>query len=207
MAIEISCPGCGQVFRLRDHYAGRTVRCSRCQGPIQVPTDDDEYAMAEPEDSPDEPARSSGGLVRGRTERSYIHLRCRTETELDGPELRAVADPLARMVRTYCAECEEHFPMDQFAWSDTGEKISDYYRRYQGQVSPLLRVLASRLGMFLIAGGLAWFAFSGSLVFHSIWVLGAGLLLAVGSVAAHTLVLGPWILNRAFGTSDSRELN
>ena len=145
-------------------------------------------------------------LVPGRTERGYIHRSCGAETLLESPELQAVADPLARMKRTYCAECEGIFPIAEFAWSDTRENISDYYRRYQGQVSPWQRFLASRLGMFVIAGALVWFGFSGSLVLGSFWVLLIGLLLAIGSLAAHTLVVGPWILKRAFGTSDAREL-
>lgn len=205
MAIEVTCDRCHKGFRLADHYAGKTVRCSGCQGPIPVPDGndaDDDYAVAEDE----APAAAVEGLVRGRSERAYVHRACGKETALDGPELSAVADPLARMVRTYCAECEEFFPMDEFAWSDTREPISAYYQRYQQQVSPLLRFLASRLGMFMIAGCLVWIGFSGSLVLGSVWVLGVGLILSLGSFAFHTVILGPWILRRSFGTGDAREL-
>jgi predicted Zn finger-like uncharacterized protein len=37
MAIEIVCPQCDQSYRLRDHYAGATVRCRQCGDAFPVP--------------------------------------------------------------------------------------------------------------------------------------------------------------------------
>lgn len=144
-----------------------------------------------------------------RTSREYIHRKCRGTTEIDGPEFSALADPLANMVGTYCAECEEFFPIGEFAWADTKERISDYYKRYQQQASPSQRFLASRRGMFVMSG----IAGAAGLL---IGILGLkmpviGVVLAVVAVVAmlalHTLMIGPMILKQVLGTSDPRQLD
>jgi predicted Zn finger-like uncharacterized protein len=47
MPIRTTCPSCRTVYTLADHYAGKTVRCKECEGPIVVRaargrTEDDE---------------------------------------------------------------------------------------------------------------------------------------------------------------------
>lgn len=53
--------------------------------------------------------------------RTYTHRRCQMQTEMGGPEFRAMSDPLAGMKATFCSHCEDHFPVKEFAWSDSDE--------------------------------------------------------------------------------------
>ena len=109
------------------------------------------------------------------------------------------------MVSTYCSECEETFPITEFVWDDTQERISDYYARYQHQASGLQNFLASRASMFTIAG----VVFSLGLV--SCVALGLlGLIAAIAgaviSIVLHVTVLGPMILRQVLGTNDPTQL-
>jgi predicted Zn finger-like uncharacterized protein len=55
MAIEVTCPGCGKDYRVKDERAGLKIRCKECQSTIQVPgLDEDDYG--EQEAAWDEPA-------------------------------------------------------------------------------------------------------------------------------------------------------
>lgn len=109
------------------------------------------------------------------------------------------------MVATYCSECDDMFPIEEFAWDDTQERISDYYARYQSQASGFQKFLAARVGMFTIA--------------CVVFVLGLlscvalgplGLVIAIGgaivAIVLHILVLGPMILRQVLGTDDPTQL-
>ena len=37
MAIEVTCESCFRDYRLKDQFAGKTIRCKECREPIQVP--------------------------------------------------------------------------------------------------------------------------------------------------------------------------
>lgn len=144
-----------------------------------------------------------------RTSRDYVHQRCRTISVIEGPEFTALADPLANMTGTYCAECDDAFPIAEFTWADTGERISEYYARYQQQASPTQRFLASRTGMFVMAAAAGLLTL---LVFMLVLKMPvAAVILAVVAVVAtfalHTLTLGPMILKQVLGTSDPRQLD
>ncbi len=206
MSIQVSCQGCQKSFRVKDDYAGKKIRCPACKGVLDVPGI---FEVDVSEASHDIPtiAAPKGGMVRGRTERDYTHRACGTSTTVDGPEFSALADPLARMVSTYCVKCDDHFPVDQFSWSDSQEKLSDYYRRYQEKASPFQNFLASRMGMFSFAGSLFVLGLVGALALGSIWLVAVAVLLAIVAIVVHVLVLAPWVLKQAFGTSDARELN
>jgi hypothetical protein len=203
MAIEVSCRGCQKRYRLKDELAGRRMRCSVCKGVLEVP------ALVE-DDSFEDDEQSSvaiGGRVAGRTSRDYTHNSCGESTTVDGPEFSALADPLARMVATYCSHCEVAFPLDQFVWSDTQERITDYYRRYQSMGTPFQNFMASRAGMFWLAtvpfglGLLAYF------ILGNQWFIPGGLLLGLIVIVLHVTMIGPAILRQVVGTSDPRELN
>lgn len=206
MSIQVSCPGCQKSFRVKDDYAGKKIRCPACKGILDVPGGP-ELVVAEALSEMPAPPAPKGGMVRGRTERDYTHRTCGTSTTVDGPEFRALADPLARMVSTYCAHCEDHFPIDQFAWSDTQERISDYYRRYQEKASPLQNFLASRMGMFTMAGALFLLGLAAALVLGNFWLVAGAVLLAIIAIVMHVVALAPWVLKQALGTSDARELS
>lgn len=72
-----------------------------------------------------------------RTSREYVHHKCKTVTVIEGPEFAALADPLANMTGTYCAECDDAFPITEFAWADTGERISDTTNAIDNRPRPL----------------------------------------------------------------------
>lgn len=146
---------------------------------------------------------------KDRTSREYVHRKCRGVTAIDGPEFSALADPLANMTGTYCSECEDMFPIAEFAWADTGERISEYYERYQQQASSTQRFLASRTGMFVmaaVAGVLALLVGVLVLKMPVAAVVLAGLAV-IAMFALHTLLIGPMILKQVLGTSDPRQLD
>ena len=144
-----------------------------------------------------------------RNSREYVHHKCETVTVIEGPEFAALADPLANMTGTYCEKCDDALPITEFAWVDTGERISEYYERYRQQASPTQRFLASRAGMFVMAATAGLLALLVGLLVLKMPV--AAVILAVVAVVAtftlHTLSLGPMILKQVLGTSDPRQLD
>ena len=150
-------------------------------------------------------AQSRPRLRPPQTSRDYVHSRCSGVTTIEGPEFQALADPLSRMVSTYCSDCEDTFPIAEFAWHDTQERISDYYSRYQQQASGFQNFIASRAGMFTLAGivfalGLLSCIFLGAL----------GLIAAIGgaivAIVLHVTMLGSMILRQVTGTNDPTRL-
>ncbi len=143
-----------------------------------------------------------------RTSREYVHSKCGNVTVIDGPEFAALADPLANMIATYCAECEDNFAVSEFAWTDTGERISDYYERHRRKASPTQRLLASRTGMFAMsaAAGLVALVIGLAVLRMPIVALILTVVAAMAMIALHTFSIGPMILERALGTNDARQL-
>lgn len=37
MSIEFSCPACKQRFRVKDEFAGKTTKCTKCKAAMTVP--------------------------------------------------------------------------------------------------------------------------------------------------------------------------
>ncbi|MEY3176226.1 MAG: hypothetical protein RLZZ436_4140 [Planctomycetota bacterium] len=202
MAIEAICQGCEKQYRLKDEYAGKKIRCPDCRGLIEVPADSDDAGF----DSDAESPVPVGGRVAGRTERDYTHLRCSQSTTVDGPEFRALADPLAGMVATWCSNCEQNFPLDQFVWSDTQEKVTDYYKRYQNMGTPPQNFMASRSGMYGLGTVPFLCGLIGFFVWKNQWFIPSGLLISLIIMFLHTIFLAPSILRLVVGTSDAREL-
>ena len=65
MSIAVSCSSCSKKFQAKDALAGKTVRCPKCQSPIQIPQPeqsslgdllDEELAHATAEPAEDEHA-------------------------------------------------------------------------------------------------------------------------------------------------------
>jgi hypothetical protein len=110
------------------------------------------------------------------------------------------------MTSTYCSECEDVFPVSEFAWADTRERISDYYAHYQKQASGLQQFLASRSGMFTLAGIMLVAGLSLTLVVGVVLGLAAGIGGAIVAIVLHVMVIGPMILRQVLGTSDPRQL-
>lgn len=219
MPIVVTCKHCDKSLRVQDDVAGRKIRCPACQNVFAVPAG---VPPAEPASRPvrasREPAESRETSRptrtnperptsrRARTSRDYIHAACESTTTIDGPEFQALADPLAKMQSTWCAECEDHFPISEFSWADTRERISDYYSRYQQQASPAMRFVASRAGMFTFAVALFFLGVPLAMILRSLWGLAGGVVGAVLAIVLHVTVLGPMVLRRVLGTEDPRQL-
>lgn len=170
-----------------------------------------------PESRPSQPrgqaagARNGGSiparppLRKSQTSRDYVHTPCGGVTTIDGPEFQALADPLTKMTATYCSECDDAFPIEEFAWDDTQERISDYYSRYQQQASDLQKFLASRAGMFTISG-LAFLIGLASCLVLGVYGLIAAVAAPIFTIVLHVMLIGPMILRQVLGTNDPTQL-
>jgi hypothetical protein len=83
--------------------------------------------------------------------RVYRHLQCGTETVISGDAFEVASNPLSDMTRTWCNQCNAFFPISDYQWSDTGEKISDYYARHSARATALERFLCSKKFMIVCA--------------------------------------------------------
>jgi len=81
--------------------------------------------------------------------RTYRHVKCGGETFVGGQSFEVVSNPMSSMEQTLCASCGAMFPIAEFEWSDTGEKISDYYTRHSTNATDLQRCLCSK--KFMVA--------------------------------------------------------
>ncbi len=81
--------------------------------------------------------------------RTYRHVKCGNETLVGGQPFEVVSNPMSSMEQTQCANCGAMFPIAEFEWSDTGEKISDYYARHSTNATDLQRFLCSK--KFMVA--------------------------------------------------------
>jgi len=146
--------------------------------------------------------------------RSYLHTTCGAETEISGPEFQALADPLASMQRTYCAECEDYFPLEEFQWSDTGETITDYYARHGATASSMDRFWCDTSGLVclgilgLLAGSVVGIVLG---MASGFWIgvgssIGLGLVGGIGGIVVRETLISPRILERVCGTRDVTSL-
>lgn len=125
--------------------------------------------------------------------RSYTHDKCGEVTVVSESEFKIVASPLPGCRMTMCCGCGQHFPIAEFKWSDSGERIVDYYARHRAKASlsaHLVSSLAFSLSLIAlgavagVALGIAagqWLGIMIGIIVGIIGVLGgmlAGLLLA-----------------------------
>src|SRR5262245_5191356 len=83
--------------------------------------------------------------------RVYRHVQCGTETVISGQSFEVASNPMSDMTRTWCNQCNAFFPVTDYEWSDTGEKISDYYARHSARATKLERFLCSKKFMIVCA--------------------------------------------------------
>ena len=146
--------------------------------------------------------------------RSYTHNQCRTETTVEGPEFSAMSDPMARMRTTYCVECGDHFPVAEFAWSDTNEVISDYYARHRksANASDIWWCgnggLATLVGIGLVVGVILGIitGLTTTWLFGLIAVVVLAITGAILGVIARESIFSRRIVKRVCGVDDTRML-
>jgi hypothetical protein len=68
--------------------------------------------------------------------RDYIHSSCGNVTSINETVLDAICDPFYSTQGTICSACARPFPLDEFAWADTGENIEAYRKRLKSFVPP-----------------------------------------------------------------------
>jgi hypothetical protein len=98
MPIMITCPGCKAKLRIRDEFAGKSMKCPRCSSSVTVVAEEQPVAAAAAEDEPvvaaaaeeDEPAAPATAVGEGK------------------PKPRPAREP--RMVA--CPECGKKIPED-----------------------------------------------------------------------------------------------
>ncbi|MGI8979310.1 MAG: hypothetical protein ACR2FY_08800 [Pirellulaceae bacterium] len=118
------------------------------------------------------------------------------------------------MTRTWCTPCNAFFPVSEYVWADSGEKIVDYYSRHSAKATALDRFLCSKV--FLIAsvvvGGLVGLAVGYALMRNGAWgqrLLVCGVLAFLGVFAAAALnvsVISKVMVKRVCGVADTRTL-
>jgi len=146
--------------------------------------------------------------------RVYRHHACGMDTVISGQPFEIISNPLGDMSRTWCNTCNSFFPMTDYSWSDSGEKITDYWARHSSRASKLERFLCSRAFLIMTAvAGLIIGLVLGYLMFHAkggvVGVLLIGFIGFVGvfvAVALNLSVMAKTITRRVCGVSDTRVL-
>jgi hypothetical protein len=146
--------------------------------------------------------------------RVYRHTKCGAETLVSGNAFSVVSNPLADMTRTWCTPCNAFFPVAEYVWADTDERIVDYYARHSTKASKVDRFLCSKVFLIVsvLVGAIAGGVIGYLLTSNGGWgqrVLATGGLAFVGVFAAAALnvsVIGPLIVKRVCGVADTRTL-
>lgn len=119
------CPHCGTDLKtIRAARAAPAAPISPGEAPVPGQKFDAETVKSMVEDIVG-PDPSKGPPVS----RSYVHRRCSGTTKLSGDDYVLLECPFRPVESTICAKCKDYFPLDDFTWADTGEKISAYRNR------------------------------------------------------------------------------
>ncbi len=76
--------------------------------------------------------------------RVYRHLKCGGDTIVNGDAFESMSNPFANMSRTWCTTCNGFYRVAEYEWSDTGEKLTDYYARHGTGATSFQRFVCSR---------------------------------------------------------------
>jgi hypothetical protein len=125
-----------------------------------------------------------------------------------------MSDPMAGMRTTYCVDCEDQFPVTEFAWSDTNELISDYYARHRKSASASDLWWCGNGGLAFLAGvgAVAGIILGIILGATTSWLIGliTGAVLAMTGailgVVTREKLLSRRIVKRVCGVNDTRML-
>lgn len=67
MAIEVTCAGCGEEYRVRDEAAGKSISCRVCGKSLQIPEADDSELALEDAAASRKKKRSANASARSKT--------------------------------------------------------------------------------------------------------------------------------------------
>jgi len=120
---------------------------------------------------------------------------------------------MSDMTGTWCCECNAFFPITDFRWADTGEKISDYYARHSVRATKLERFLVSKKLMVICAAtGIILGAIGGYLLFQKdilllrVFMVPFVAFVGVFITCGMYVMLGHLITKRVCGVGDTRGL-
>src|SRR5262245_25646585 len=87
-----------------------------------------------------------------------------------------ICDPFRLVTGTFCVACNDHCPLTQFGWADTGEVIADARKRWADDAPQAVKTLNSPVGCWLVlALGAAAGAGVGWLIGEGVgWKIGLG---------------------------------
>jgi hypothetical protein len=154
-------------------------------------------ADPESDDHADDEGASEYTIESGR---AYQHAKCGNVTRVSGNDFAFLCNPFALCTGTMCVACGAPDALNQFAWVDTGESLTDYRRRLR-QESPFhyflaIWLVAPIIGASIGAGGGAIWAqmnpANGALPFGLLFGAAVGVLI-------FCLFVSPKILNIAVG--------
>ncbi|MDB5338861.1 MAG: hypothetical protein JWN70_4480 [Planctomycetaceae bacterium] len=145
--------------------------------------------------------------------RIYRHLKCGGDTTVSGDSFEFASNPFSNMSHTWCATCNGFFRVAEYEWSDTREKITDYYARHGSRATPFQRFVCSRsIGIIGMIIGLVLGLVTGNFLFLNqaqgtriLLTLFAGFVGIMICVMSQT-ELRKLIARRVCGVSDSRML-
>lgn len=146
--------------------------------------------------------------------RVYRHGVCNTDTEISGQAFESLSNPFTGLNLAWCGSCKAHFPLSEFAWADTDERITDYYLRHTARATVAERFLSSRLFLVILAAvGFLGGGSVGLLLFHDkTWVVKAFIATFVGGVGVFIFVsvqdflVNRFLIWRVCGVNDARSL-
>jgi len=156
------------------------------------------------------PAPSEWQTAKSRT---YFHIHCRQHTVVSDFDHIYVASVFDHPYETFCSTCQKHFPVADFCWSNTNERLTEYYARYQSKFSsseklicsgifPLIAVVVAALGSAVIGFLVP------TLLLGRFGIIGALIGGLVGAVCGIKITekIGNSIRKRVLGTSDYTQL-
>ena len=146
--------------------------------------------------------------------RTYRHTKCGAETVVSGGSFSVVSNPLADMTRTWCTPCNAFFPVSEYVWADTDEKIVDYYNRHSTKATAFDRFLCSKVFLIVsvVFGALVGIAIGYAFTRNGALgqrLLVSGFLAFIGVFAAAALnisVVSKAVVKRVCGVADTRRL-
>lgn len=150
------------------------------------------------------PATAEYDEHQTKTSRTYFHVTCRADTTVHDDSHVYVAQVFAHPKTTYCCGCEDYFPMGEFCWSNTQERLTDYYARYQSKYSNFEKMVC---GPFVLLAPLLGFVIGG-LFGLLIFSLLAGIVVGLisGTIGAFTCAVIAWFVQTAIMQSIDKRL-